>query len=347
MYRDSSESNQLIHAFSLSTRSENPLYSVGSLPSLIVRAGEDAIRRFVEFFAATIRYRSTRDAYAQAIGQFFGWCENRGIQLVPTQPITVAAYIEHLSRLRSAPTVKQHLAAIRMCFDWLVTGHIVAVHPTCSAKGPPSAVKKGKTPVLTTAEARRLLDSINTSALIGLRDRALIGVMVYSFARVSAVVNMNVEDFIGRVGEPGFDFTRRTESATRCPCTTPQRSIWMPISAKHGSQMKRNQRCSARKTGRPAGFRPYRCLELMHFECSKGAQRLPGSAPTVSAATPSGMLVSPHIRRMVARWNMLRRSLHTRIHELRSCTIERQMRFRSMRLSAFLFRIRVNPVRLH
>lgn len=195
MYRESSESNQSNNSFSLSTRSENLLISSTGLPSLIVRAGDDAIRRFIEFFAATIRNRNTRDAYAQAIGQFFGWCDSRSLELPNIQPIAVAAYVEHLMRVRSAPTVKQHLAAIRMCFDWLVTGHIVSVNPAWSVKGPKHVVKKGKTPVLTAVEARQLIDSIDISSVIGLRDRALIGVMVFSFARVSAVVNMNVDDF--------------------------------------------------------------------------------------------------------------------------------------------------------
>jgi site-specific recombinase XerC len=110
-------------------------------------------------------------------------------------PTAIAAYIESLCATRSAPTVKQHLAAIRMLFDWLVTGHIVSVNPAWSVRGPRHVVKKGKTPVLTGAEARQLLDSINTGTLIGLRDRALIGLMCYSFARVSAVVGMNIEDY--------------------------------------------------------------------------------------------------------------------------------------------------------
>jgi integrase/recombinase XerD len=165
------------------------------LPSLIVRAGDDAVRRFVEFFAATIRNRNTRAAYVQAVGQFFRWCEGRGLRLETIQPIAVAAYIEQLTQSRQAPTVKQHLAAIRMLFDWLVTGHVVAVNPAWSVRGPKHVVKKGKTPVLTAAEARQLLDSIETDTLIGLRDRALIAVMCYSFARVSATVAMNVEDY--------------------------------------------------------------------------------------------------------------------------------------------------------
>jgi integrase/recombinase XerD len=165
------------------------------LPKLILRAGDDAARRFVEFFAATIRNRNTRQAYAQAIGQFFHWCEGRGIELHNISPIAIGAYIEDLNSKRSAPTVKQHLAAIRMLFDWLVTGHIVPVNPAWSIRGPRHVVKKGKTPVLTATEARQLLDSIDTTTLIGLRDRALIALMCYSFARVSAVVGMNVDDY--------------------------------------------------------------------------------------------------------------------------------------------------------
>jgi integrase/recombinase XerD len=171
--------------------------AVGStqLPNLIVRAGEQAAQRFIEFFVATIRNRNTRQAYAQAIGQFCQWCEGRRLELDTINPVAVAAYIENLSTNRSAPTVKQHLAAMRMLFDWLVTGQIISINPAWSVRGPRHVVKKGKTPVLTAAEARQLLDSIDTSTVIGLRDRALIGLMCYSFARVSAVVGMNVDDF--------------------------------------------------------------------------------------------------------------------------------------------------------
>jgi site-specific recombinase XerC len=93
------------------------------------------------------------------------------------------------------PTVKQHLAAVRMCFDWLVTGGVLTVNPAHAVRGPKHVVKRGKTPVLTTDQARLLLDSIDTSTLVGLRDRALIGVMTYAFARVGAVVAMRVEDY--------------------------------------------------------------------------------------------------------------------------------------------------------
>ena len=110
------------------------------------------------------------------------------------QPLHVAAYIEQLGRERSAPTVKQRLAAIRHLFDWLVTGQVIPVNPASSVRGPSHSVKRGKTPVLDRSEARALLDSIDVTTPVGLRDRALIGLMVYSFARIGAALSMKVED---------------------------------------------------------------------------------------------------------------------------------------------------------
>ena len=110
-------------------------------------------------------------------------------------PFFVAAYVEELQTKMSPPSVKQNLAAIRMLFDYLVTGQVVPVNPAASVRGPKYVVKRGKTPVLTPDQTRVLLDSIDTTTVAGLRDRALIAVMVYSFARVSAVAGMNVEDY--------------------------------------------------------------------------------------------------------------------------------------------------------
>jgi integrase/recombinase XerD len=97
--------------------------------------------------------------------------------------------------MSAMPTVKQHLAAIRQLFDYLTTGGILEVNPAASVRGPRHVVKRGKTPVLSSEEARKLLDSIESNTLIGLRDHALIGTMVYSFARVGAAVTMKVGDY--------------------------------------------------------------------------------------------------------------------------------------------------------
>ena len=127
--------------------------------------------------------------------EFLDWCARAGVaSITDVEPLHVAAYIEQLGRERSAPTVKQRLAAIKHLFDWLVTGQIMPVNPASSVRGPSHSVKRGKTPVLDPTEARTLLDSIDVTKPIGLRDRALIGLMVYSFARIGAAVAMKVED---------------------------------------------------------------------------------------------------------------------------------------------------------
>jgi integrase/recombinase XerD len=166
------------------------------VPAIIADAGNQAAKRFLEFFAATIRNKNTRMAYYRACCRFFAWCDEHHLgRLEDLEPLHVAAYIETMGRNFEKPSVKQHLAAIRMLFDWLVTGQIVATNPAHSVRGPKHVVKTGKTTVLDAEQARRLLDSIDVSTLVGLRDRALISVMTFAFARIGAVVAMRVEDY--------------------------------------------------------------------------------------------------------------------------------------------------------
>ena len=166
------------------------------VPAIVAAAGDQAARRYLEFFAVTIENPNTRQTYFHACRRFFDWCERKGLdELVAVEPMHVAAYIRSLGKDFEKPTVKQHLAAIRMLFDWLVVGQVVAINPAHSVRGPKHVVKRGKTPVLTPAEARKLLDSIDVTTVVGLRDRALIGLMAYSFARVGAAVTMRVEDY--------------------------------------------------------------------------------------------------------------------------------------------------------
>jgi site-specific recombinase XerD len=164
-------------------------------PALVHAAGTGAEMRFLEFFAANIRNPNTRRAYGRATVDFLNWCAAQGVRgLHEVQPVHVAAWIELLGQSVSVPTVKQRLAAIRHLFDWLVVGQVMPANPAASVRGPSYSTKRGKTPVLSPAEARTLLDSINTDCQAGLRDRALIGLMVYSFARVGAALSMKVED---------------------------------------------------------------------------------------------------------------------------------------------------------
>jgi len=168
------------------------------VPALIADAGEQAGWRYVEFFTANIRNPNTRRAYARACGRFFAWCEDRGLTLAAIRPYDVASYVETLQETHSAPGVKQQLAAVRMLFDWLITGQVVPVNPAAAVRGPKYVVTTGKTPVLEEGEWRRLIDAIPTDTVRDLRDRALIATLTYSFARIGAALKMKVEDLRSR-----------------------------------------------------------------------------------------------------------------------------------------------------
>lgn len=165
------------------------------VPAFFANAGERASYAFVDFFMATIRNRNTRAAYSVAVRSFSQWCECRGLQLDTLRTHHIAAYIELLARSYKAPTTKQHLAAIRMLFDWLVMRQVMETNPAAAVRGVKHVVKRGKTPMLGADEVRQLIESIDTRTIVGLRDRALIGLLVYTFARVSAAVGLDVEDY--------------------------------------------------------------------------------------------------------------------------------------------------------
>jgi site-specific recombinase XerD len=117
-------------------------------PLLIAGAGEQAKERYFEFFAAQIRNRNTRAAYLQAAHQFFGWCETLRLTLAQIRPLHVAAYVEGRQRDLRAPSIKQHLAGLRMLFNWLVTGQVLPSNPALFVKGPRFSRQTGVTPVL-------------------------------------------------------------------------------------------------------------------------------------------------------------------------------------------------------
>ena len=183
-----------------------------SLPAIIT--GERAQLRFLEFFTANIRNPNTRRAYARAVNEFLAWCAAIGVpDLLAVGPLHVATWIELRTKTLAAPSVKQRLAAIRHLFDWLVVGQIVPYNPAASVRGPSHTARTGKTPVLDPSEARQLLDSIDVSTHAGLRDRALIALMVFSFARIGAALSMTVEDVY-----------------------TQNRRLWVRLSEKGGKQ---------------------------------------------------------------------------------------------------------------
>jgi site-specific recombinase XerD len=190
-----------------------------ALPAIIAGAGKGAKKRFLDFFTVNIRNPNTRAAYGRAAAAFLRWCEARGIsKLGQVEPVDVAAYIEGLGQRMKPPSVKQHLACLRMLFDWLVTGQVVPVNPAHSVRGPRHSVSKGATPVLSSEEASALLGGMNVSSVVGLRDRAIIAVMTYTFARVGAAVALNVEDYFAQKKRWWLRLNEKNGKVHEMPC---------------------------------------------------------------------------------------------------------------------------------
>ena len=155
-----------------------------------------AFARAEEFFFAHIENPNTRAAYERAVKGFFLYIRKLGIEhFSQVTPVVVSRWVQEMkaSSLETA-TIKQRLAAVKGFLDYLTTGGIIPSNPAVSVRGPKYSATRGKTPVLTGAQAAQLLNSIDTSSVGGLRDRALIALMTYTFARIGAVTQMTVGD---------------------------------------------------------------------------------------------------------------------------------------------------------
>jgi integrase/recombinase XerD len=171
-------------------------WGIETLPAAIAAAGADTSERFIESFTAKYPQPQYPDGLClgcPAILRVGASNEPWGWKLLGPEPWP--PMFEQLGAGMAKPSVKQHLGAIRQLFDYLVTGGILPSNPAGAVRGPKCVVKRGKTPVLSADQARQLLDSIDVTELSGLWDRALIGVMIYSFARVSVAAALRVEDY--------------------------------------------------------------------------------------------------------------------------------------------------------
>ena len=194
-----------------------------TVPTVFVAAGPNATKRFLEFFTVNIRNEHTREAYFRAALHFSDWCDQHGVALADIQPMHVAAYIESLTKKQNKnprtgkpwgrSTIKQHLAAIRMLFDWLVIGQVVPFNPAQAVRGPKHKQQTGTTPHLEADEVRLLLESIDVTTIAGLRDRALVSVALHSFGRISATLAMDAEDYY-RVGAKRWYFRLKEKNGT-------------------------------------------------------------------------------------------------------------------------------------
>ncbi|MFO0979086.1 MAG: tyrosine-type recombinase/integrase [Planctomycetaceae bacterium] len=173
------------------TSFEDPAAS-SNLPAIIERAGPGARFAFEEFFHAKIRNSHTRRAYQRAVLGFLQWCEQRRRSLHEVSPADCGIYLDELKH--SVASKKQILAGLRHFFDGMVTRHAIALNPALSVRGERCQVLEGKTPEITIKQARKLLSSINTDNVVGLRDKAIMSILIYTASRIGAVARLRLKD---------------------------------------------------------------------------------------------------------------------------------------------------------
>jgi site-specific recombinase XerD len=186
-----------------------------SLPSLLRDAGDAGRFAFEEFFYGQVRNRFTRKNYLHALRLFSAWCEQRGLDLVRVTPADVGRFLDSLPV--AIPTRKVHLAALRRFFDELVLRHVLILNPALSVRGERHQVIEGRTPEMPVDLARRLLQSIDVLNVVGLRDRAVIGVLIYTAARVGAVARLRRGDFYDTGDQFCLRFTEKGGKVREIP----------------------------------------------------------------------------------------------------------------------------------
>lgn len=199
-------------------------------PAIVRFAGNAARFAYDEFFASEENSHTER-AYRHAVHRFLAHCESLGVALPNVTPGIVSDYVKKLqaevktrrgesprTRPASKPMKKLHLAGIRKFFDKLVERHAIVLNPALSVHGPKHSMTEGKTPALTVQQARDVFASIDTSDVVGLRDRAIIAVMVYTAVRAGAVAKLRRRDFYSDGRQSVFRFDEKGGKVRDIPC---------------------------------------------------------------------------------------------------------------------------------
>ncbi len=159
---------------------------------LIANSGPAAAFAVDEFFHADVRNPNTRRAYRKAVTQFLAFMQMDISCLAQITPAHVGRYFEQLTV--STATKKLHLSALRHFFDRMVNRHVIVLNPALSVRGERSHVTEGKTVEIPPSETRQLLESIDVSNIVGLRDRLAISMLAFTAARVGAIVKLTIAD---------------------------------------------------------------------------------------------------------------------------------------------------------
>lgn len=184
-------------------------------PAIVKAAGKAAEFAWEEFFQAELANAHTRKNYMHAVRKFLAWVEDRGLELARVAPGDVGEYLQGLEL--AIPTKKLHLAALRRFFDRLVNRHACVINPAATVKAERYAIVEGKTPEIRPAQARTLLKSIDVSNPVGLRDRVVLAVLVYTAARVGAVAKLTVKDLVNDGSQYTLRFSEKGGKSREIP----------------------------------------------------------------------------------------------------------------------------------
>jgi site-specific recombinase XerD len=186
-----------------------------TLPALVTQAGQGAIFAAQEFFWGKIRNPHTRRAYQTALEQFLGWAQGQGTELSRITPMMVGLYFDQ--HPGSPSTKQQHRAAMRHFFDQMVVRHVCLLNPVATVRLERYQVTEGRTPEITVLEVRQMVAAIDTTTTAGLRDRALIGFLVYTAARVGAVARIKLGDLYETGGRANVHFLEKNGKSREIP----------------------------------------------------------------------------------------------------------------------------------
>src|SRR4051794_12144942 len=164
-----------------------------TVPAIITQTGGNARFAYEEFFRATLNNPHTRRAYGRIVDRFLDWCQKQSLELPRITPGWAGDYIGQLEG--SAPTKNEAIAALRHFFDALVQRHVVPLNSFSSVRGLKHSVGEGKTPEISIEQAKKLFRALNVDDVVGLRDRAVLGVLAYTGARVGAVAQLRLLDY--------------------------------------------------------------------------------------------------------------------------------------------------------
>lgn len=171
--------------------------------------------RFLGFFDLALSNPNTRRNYRRVVSDFVAYCDGQSLHSIcDVHETHVAGYVNQVVASHAPATAQMHAGAIRRFFQWLVTGKVLNTNPAEAVRAPKHRDRGRKVVLMQMDEAKALVEAIDDTTNIGLRDRAMIAVMIWTFARIGTILEMKVRDAFIREGR---QFLRLKDGDER-PC---------------------------------------------------------------------------------------------------------------------------------